>query len=326
MELDNSNIVYLLGAGFSHAITPDNKAPLTKRLGELLGEIFPAPIKQKYGFSPDKIELFLTKIDLALQEEIKDKKLEAHRKEVTKKICEIFDLSNLCNITENGTEISAVASNVTNLLFKRNDVILTLNYDCYLENVLMLKKKWSPDEGYGVFGFKDDNENSKLLNIKFYKLHGSTNFILHGLLTENGKYDRSELWVDYKANDKFFPGGHMHFGWTDECQEGYVVSPSYLKQFEYKSMLWVWKKAAHKLQTASKLIIIGTSLREEDYPLHFLLSFLNGHAKTIVIDEAAELIKKKLIKSVAINTRNIVTISTKIENITYEMASKIYDE
>lgn len=60
-------ILYLLGAGFTYGIT-DGKSLLTTLLGREIGMLFSEGIKSKYNFSPGKIEQFLTRVDLELQD------------------------------------------------------------------------------------------------------------------------------------------------------------------------------------------------------------------------------------------------------------------
>lgn len=51
-------IVYLLGAGFSSAIT-NGKAPLTAELGEKLNNTFPDDIREKFNFAQIILSYFL---------------------------------------------------------------------------------------------------------------------------------------------------------------------------------------------------------------------------------------------------------------------------
>ncbi|MFH1395056.1 MAG: SIR2 family protein [Candidatus Omnitrophota bacterium] len=328
MQNNNKNIVYLTGAGFSHAITPNNSAPLTKKLGEELGQIFPKDLKQKLNFSPENIELFLTKIDMRLLEKPEDYELISYRKKVTDQILGIFSLSKLCEPWDgNGAvKISDTADNLTKLLFKENDRIITLNYDCYLENVLWEKGKWRPDGGYECDAWQKYPLKDNPMNIRILKLHGSINFVL---CTEECTGISS---VDYEIN----PQGkkeqfavsckHKDIIGREACKNkiGYVVAPSYIKQLEYQNMLNFWRNAVHKLIKADVFVIMGVSLRPEDYLLRVLISMLNKKAKVIIIDPNACKVKDNLWGFIQNRSQPIEKIKKEIENITEEDADKIY--
>lgn len=105
----------------------------------------------------------------------------------------------------------------------------------------------------------------------------------------------------------------------------YIVLPSYLKQFEYSKIVSLWKESVFKVQEADKIVIIGCALREEDYLLRFLLSFVNQSSKIIIIDPSADNIKNKLLKTVPMDSLNIEPINTRIEDITDDIVKNIYN-
>lgn len=324
MEVKEKKVVYLLGAGFSHAIT-DNNAPSTKDLGTRLGALFPPSIKEKYNFSPENIELFLTKIDLDLLENKENnKKIETARFKVTETLYQIFKTSNFCSNTKAGIDVSDTAKKVVGLLFRENDAILTLNYDCYLENLLALNGKWDPYTGYGEYLTRkhQGEEKKKILNI--YKLHGSVNF--HTVVKSiDKKTGITETDIDFEINSSGdnFPKLDFYCEARGSIQE-YFIAPSYLKQFNYKGILQIWKEAALKIQQADVLIIMGCSLRNEDYPLIFLISQISNHVEIFIIDLQAEKITKRLQTILPIDPNNIKFLGKEINNLTEKQVSQIY--
>lgn len=66
-------------------------------------------------------------------------------------------------------------------------------------------------------------------------------------------------------------------------------------------------------------------VREEDYLLRFLISFISQVAKIIIIDPLSESAKDKLIKSISVKPDSVCSINNRTENITDEIASQIYN-
>lgn len=89
--------------------------------------------------------------------------------------------------------------------------------------------------------------------------------------------------------------------------------------------LSLWREAVFRVREASKIVIIGCALREEDYLLRFLISFMNQTAKIIIIDPFANRITDKLIKTVPVNSSNVESIDTEVENITDDIVKNIYN-
>lgn len=320
-------IVYLLGAGFSNALT-DGKAPLTGDLGKKLENSFPDEIKQRFNFVQDNVELFFTKLDLeilSLKQLKQDcSKLEEIRRKASREIVNIFATKQLFCLENGKIKIPESADRACKILFRKNDTILTVNYDCALENILFVQNKWSTIGGWSKFRFNQDNENrDKKLNIEILKLHGSINFVLVATL-DGDNFDYNKLQLKWFVDKELFPNCHETTSWEGEIVE-YIVLPSYLKQFEYSKIVSLWREAVFKVREADKIVIIGCALREEDYLLRFLLSFVNQSSKIIIIDPSAENIKNKLLKIVTVNSLNIEPINGKIENIADDTVKNIYD-
>lgn len=323
----DSKIVYLLGAGFSSAIT-NGRAPLTTELGEKLNETFPTEIKEKFNFATGNIELFLTKLDLEVLhlKQLKQdcSKLKEIREKASREIVDIFATKKLFCLENGEIKIPKSADRVCKILFRKNDTILTVNYDCVLENILFVQKKWSTIGGWSKFRFNQDNENrDKKLNIEILKLHGSINFVLVATLDGN-KFDHNNLQLKWFVDKELFPNCYETTSWEEEIVE-YIVLPSYLKHFEYSKIVSLWREALLRVQEADKIVIIGCSLREEDYLLRFLISFISQVAKIIIIDPLAESVKDKLIKSISVKPDSVCSINHRIEDITDEIANQIYN-
>lgn len=322
----NFKIVYLLGAGFSNALT-DGNAPLTRELGKKLENSFPEEIKQRFNFAPDNIESFFTKLDLEIlplkQLEQDCSKLEEIRRKASREIADIFATKKLFCLENGKIKIPESADRVCKILFHKNDTILTLNYDCALENILFVQGKWSTIGGWSKFRFNQDNENrDKKLNIEILKLHGSINFVLVATL-DGDKFDYNNLQLKWFVDKELFPNCHETTSWEEQIVE-YIVLPSYLKQFEYSKIVSLWKEAVFKVREADKIVIIGCALREEDYLLRFLLSFVSRSSKIIIIDPSAENIKNKLLKIVPIDLLNIEPINSRIENLADDILKNMH--
>jgi hypothetical protein len=323
----NSNIVYLVGAGFSNAIT-DGKAPLTEKLGELLKDTFPEDIRRKFNFSLENIELFFTKLDLEILHLKRVKqdysRLEEIRRNASLEIVNILTTKQLFCIENAKIKISDSANKICKVFFRKNDTILTVNYDCALENILSAQDKWSTIGGWGKdFRFNQDTENrDQKQNIEIFKLHGSINFVLVANLNGN-EFDYNNPQLKWRTDKELFPNSLGETGWQEEIKE-YIILPSYLKHFEDPKIVSLWKEAVSSVHEADKIVIIGCALREEDYLLRFLLSFVNQSSKIIIIDPLANSIKDRLIKAVP-NPSNVDSINTKIEDITDDIVNNIYN-
>lgn len=320
-------VVYLLGAGFSHAIT-SGKAPLTEELGECLKDTFTDDLRQKFNFNPNNIELFFTQLDLEIlhlrQLEQDAGALERIRGEASHKIVDIFATKKLFCIENTGIKIPDSGNKICNMLFRKNDTILTVNYDCALENILFAQNKWSTRGGWRSFCFNQDTENrDKKLNIEIFKLHGSINFVLVATLNGN-KFNYDNLQLEWFVDKELFPDCHESTDWQEEIKE-YIVLPSYLKQFEYTKIVSLWREAVLRVQDADRLVIIGCGLREEDYLLRFLISLVSKTAKIIIIDPSVDEIKSRMIKTISVNANNIHPIKSEIQSVNDNIVNAIYD-
>lgn len=164
-------------------------------------------------------------------------------------------------------------------------------------------EKWSPHGGYGnrMSWATHPEKNSKLLNIKIFKLHGSPAF-------RRIWWDPEHLGdVDLGISRVELPDFHSELGNVND--EGpYFILPSFIKPFEFRGMMELYHEAIEEVKTANRLIIIGSSLRKEDYMLWFILSYFRGK-KIITVSPEAESIKESLINILLFNKEDVLDLS-----------------
>ena len=174
--------VFLLGAGFTHDIS-GGKFPLMRELNKEIAEEVDEDLRERYSFGRDDFEICLTKLEADLYhtfaesvpfeislESLKFKRrLRKNRKRIKNYLADRFSMKN------QPPEVTLTAEKFIDHTIKKNDVVLTTNYDFYLENLLG-PKRWSYDGGYGkrMRWFSKEDENSKLDNIKLLRLHRSS--------------------------------------------------------------------------------------------------------------------------------------------------------
>jgi len=283
-------ICYLLGAGFSYAIS-NKSIPLTKDLGEKLAPHVPEVLKDRYDYNPAHLERFLTHLDLKIAASPTGYEV-AIRKEIQSFLLDELSLSSIKETDD--LNLYDLGKKFVKKL-KPFDVILTLNYDCLLDALLYKSGRWDYEKGYSahIFNFPKiltENRDSILL----LKLHGSTNFWEHAVCTDRDiDWSQSEFIIEIKNGTFPFFYSHSQLGGSGSTRKGqYIIAPSYLKQFNSRLMR-LWNLAMEKLREAEKLVIIGCSLRNEDTELSQLLMEFKGSVVDI-IDPKNEDIKKRL--------------------------------
>lgn len=217
---------------------------------------------------------FITQLDLrclsfAKSNESISRRLNEIRDDIVKQIVKIFDVSALS--VDNLDRFTLLKKFIERV--PANSTILTLNYDCILDQGLYLNNKWSPCGGYYISSFPaSDDENKKKDNILLLKLHGSCNFRNSPGYKE---YPKIEI------SDRIFPNIHSHINTRNSSLDdgAHVLVMSYLKIY-HNGIMQLWRKAIESLRDADKLIIIGCSLRDEDTFLKFALYQFGMKEKT----------------------------------------------
>ncbi len=153
-------------------------------------------------------------------------------------------------------------------VLKKDDVVITFNYDAAVERVLHREGKWSVEDGYG-FRVCIQNPNGisapspkGASDVKVLHLHGAT-----------GWY-RAELSPDFKISlDTHLLTG-LGMSGEDEHKAALppnrqlMLHPSYLKDYEDatsgNAFIGLWQQAAENLRKAEHVYIIGYSLPKAD--------------------------------------------------------------
>ncbi len=286
--------VYLLGAGFTRAVL-GGSAPLTRDLMFKLDIAkFPEIIEEYERAFPD-IEHFLTTVDLRTlhfqqTNNSLSTRFDSIRQEIIRRIVSLVDVGAL-RVNNDLDKVPLLRDFVKQIPNEAR--ILTLNYDCVLDQGLWLSNRWSPRGGYYLSSFpSDDNENDSKDRILLLKLHGSCNF---KDVEEGQKYPNIEI------TPRIFRDINSNIN-SDESDTPHVLVMSYVKQFR-NGIMRLWRKAIDALTEAEKLIIVGCSLREEDTFLRFALYHFGMKENTDkfyvdIVDQGREncsTIKQKLI-------------------------------
>lgn len=291
------NAVYLLGAGFTRAVVGDT-APLTRDLMSKVNiSTFPE-IHDEYKQSFPDIEQFLSILDLKILHLRQISNLRADsvshiREEIVRQIIHQVDTERLG--VKNLDEYPLLQRFLEQV--PRNSFILTLNFDCVLDQGLYQTGRWSPFGGYGYPTFPHvEKENDSKDRIMLLKLHGSCNF---------KDVEEGQEYFNIEITQKIFPGIHANIN-SDPNDKPHVLVMSYIKQF-HNGIMSLWREALSILKNAEKLIIVGCSLREEDTFLRFALYHFGMKENTTnfvvdIIDKGEDncnKIKKKVLQLVA---------------------------
>jgi hypothetical protein len=166
------------------------------------------------------------------------------------------------------------------------DVIVTLNWDTTVERTLLELGRWSPADGYGFSKkFRDADEFGQgsslgsLLNpseIVVLKLHGSVGWRSgspHELLFDN-LYLQYLLPVELGATVIDFDARAFH-----DTLPHALAYPSFLKRFENRFILDIWRQADEALNKATAVEIWGYSLPPSDSAMRVLLLSLRSRAQ-----------------------------------------------
>jgi hypothetical protein len=297
------NNVFLIGGGFTHAVFPC-RAPLNKGLlRALIRKRANTPLKTyRKAYGTDEIESLLTRLDLEINglgdslHRAPRRRLRSDRHKIDRELAEFFEQFRF------GKCQNAIAPKKRLWLdmfaqeaLRRHDVVITLNYDCFLEGLLDSHSMWCPSTGYGpvrtpVPG-SEVGTAANLKSILVYKIHGSENF-----RSLPKRYDkRGEVMAE--VNGEIFPRSgeasliRVYHGRTR------VIAPSFVKQLprQMQSMMVMALQAA---RLATNMIIIGCGLRPEDNHLWLLLASFAGsptsRKRVVVIDKNADAIRRRI--------------------------------
>ena len=293
------NQVYLLGAGFTRAVVGDT-APLTHELMAKLDISDFTEIHEEYERTLPDIEQFLSLLDLkVIHFSQRNKSLSDRIQSIRGSIVQqIIKQVNTTHLSEDDLENYLLLKNFIDTV-PCGACIMTLNYDCVLDQGLYLSGRWSPIGGYGDPYYSDtskrnENDNNLRDRILLLKLHGSSNFT---------EIESGQEYFEIEISNHIFP--KINLNTKNRQSSPPVLIMSYIKQF-HNGIMYLWRKAIFFLQKADKLIIVGCSLREEDTFLRFALYHFGRNANTRrsfidVIDmgeDNCNKIKEKILKLV----------------------------
>lgn len=313
---------FLLGAGFTYDIS-DGRFPLLSHMNEDIAKVVDSKLAELFKFEKDDFEICLTRLDIELRHtfvgktKVDEECVESlmFKRELSENRDKVLNsLVNVFSMQGKKPEFNDKTKKFADKVLKNNDIIFTTNYDCYLENLLG-PKQWSFRGGYGKrlkwsFGIE---ENSKLRNIKFFKLHGSPVFKIVPQQPA-GKED-----VEIVVTKKEFPEFDSQLGWLDakgSAEGPYLMLPSFIKPVKFSAISDLYQEAIEEMKSIERLIIIGSRLREEDYMLWFILSYFRHYKdfKIHIVDLRASDIKEELIDTLAFPEESINALNGKFSD------------
>lgn len=295
-------------------------APLNRDLLHSIIETNPGTLLKKYQirYHTDDIEILLTRLDLEIDQNSYEKEqLQKDRKTIEEDISKYFEQF---RFEEEYLQKNIWLETLAKKLFKDSDAIITTNYDCFLEGLLDYYKLWHPGDGYvNVYDPRIPTNRKNPKGIKFYKIHGSENF--RECKEFDGKGPTGKTIIGFIVRKGVYPlsGKNTNVGWAEEHCGKYIIAPSFVK-IPHFQIADIVNKAVEVAKTTQNMVIIGSSLRDEDIFLRLILTgFVNYRAqnkkKLIIVDPKACAILEK-IKIFCVGSTeqiNLVSISKKIE-------------
>jgi hypothetical protein len=317
--INMTNNTFISGAGFTKSIFDD--APLNNQLIDALLGVNPSgPLKEfSDEYNSRDIELVLTKLDIDIQQ---GKYASDNRKEINAEIAGYFQRFRFRpEILGEKTWLETFATK----LFLQDDVILNLNYDCFLEGLLDYVEVWNPNRGYGnITNPLVEDSHINPMNIQILKIHGSEHFSSQPFQDKPESY-----FITYEFNESIFPRSAKNTFYgrrsitraasdPSDVAKPYIIAPSYVK-IPPIEISYLMLDAIEAVKNSKNLIIIGCGMRSEDSYLWLLLTrfLVNDNwreRKIIIVDPQAARISQKIKQHWAVNLDNsIAEIPHKLE-------------
>lgn len=309
----NHNL-FLIGAGFTKAVFPD--APLNEDLLSVLCQGTPCTTLKKYHreYKTNDIEILLTRLDLdTLHPKARQQTaLRQVRNAIERQLAEYF---RRFRFDEELVKQKSWLESVVHL-FREDDVIITTNYDCFLEGLMDYYGVWTPNRGYPKLDCPSPSCPKNPKNILIYKIHGSEHFVEFPLLSPDCVTENTT--IRFPFNESIYPISGKN-AYLDSDIPGltgpYIIAPSFIKSPHH----YIERIMIDALQVAPKaknLIIIGSGLRVEDSFLWLLLSAFiepcvpnNREKKLVIVDPKAEEIRYKITKHCMWDIDDILSIT-----------------
>lgn len=299
-EKPSVNNIFIVGAGFDKSVFPE--LPLNDELLPLLIEEF-NDFQHVRGFidkyQTTNIEQILTSIDLEIASSHNGRRqyFEDARKWIEKSIVEYFEKFQFNDEQKKPWTKSFMAS-----VLQQNDVLVSLNYSCILDQMLDYYEVWSPYHGYSrhienvveILSQQGLINNETKKNIQLCKIHGSVHF-------RKVNDSQKKSLITFPINTKWFPenvkDSSREVGIPEDETTIYIIAPSFIKT-HHVQLLCMMEEILHNVGTAKNLIIMGCGMRPEDSFLWLLVSaFLNSACngkRLIIVDPKAQAIMQRL--------------------------------
>ena len=183
---------------------------------------------------------------------------------------------------------------------RRNDYLITFNYDVLIENALLEINQWSPVGGYvGVEQLEArykgvDKFSTGCSPCKILKLHGSINWVKEGIVPVD--INNPPVITLHKADSNpFFPKYEKILGQKPSGSLPIWILPSYFKILSKNPFLFtIWREAQRILAHARCLVVLGYSFPEEDSLSQLLLASLPDDCSILIVDKKPDEIEKRM--------------------------------
>jgi hypothetical protein len=292
--------LFLIGAGFTRSVF-DNaplNAELLKRLIEIHTQSPLMTLSEVY--STEDIELLLTRLDIDILHGTRPK---AVRSDIEVEIAQYFQKF---RFTVTKLEECPWLKTFAKEVIRDGDVIVNLNYDCFLDGLLDHERIWHPHSGYGgIENILAEKTNDVHSTTQMLKIHGSEHFTLVECL------DRPDFKsVVFEFNESIFPrsASHAQLGPRSILPNvrlprpgnpmPYIIAPSFVKVGSVE-LHYLLSHALQSAKNAKNLVIIGCGLRPEDSSLWTLLTIFLWQSevqerKIVIVDPNAEVISNRI--------------------------------
>jgi len=197
---------------------------------------------------------------------------------------------------------------------KRNDHLITFNYDLLIEKALWKISRWSPVVGYlGVDQFQYKEDKKRLIEsgyehsaYRILKLHGSMNWKweypglcpeTHPVITlddlEKGGFSLPGLeGILKRPSMKDLIGRDYEGGYSPPW-----ILPSYVKVFgKAPFLVKIWREAQRILTQAKRVVMLGYSFPQADSQSQLLLASLPDDCSILIVNPDADIIKTRMNK------------------------------
>lgn len=181
--------------------------------------------------------------------------------------------------------IKNIFQKFANKVVENNSDIVAFNYDLILDNLLKNTERWSESSGYGVkiptipVMFSNlQNEEEKISNMRYLKLHGSLNW---GQGMVPNLYGGKEIIISpsYANKDQTISPIENLRAYKSPTEGGaimgyetFIVPPILSKKEFYANTLFqnIWYTAKEAISHAKEIYVIGYSFPATDFFAEFL--------------------------------------------------------